>query len=109
EEKAKEKGYETVCGIFTSVGNGKSLVVNETRGFVKVVADKKTHEILGLRLFCAHATDMIGEGIAAIKLESTLEELGDAIHPHPTVNEMIMEAVHDALGHCAHKVYKKKK
>ncbi len=104
EEKAKEAGYDVITGVFSSVGNGKSLIVNETKGFVKVVADKRTHEVLGLRLFCDHATDMIGEGIAAIKLESTLEEIAAAVHPHPTVNEMIMEAFHDALGCCAHKV-----
>lgn len=104
EEKAKEAGYDVITGVFSSVGNGKSLIVNETKGFVKVVADKRTHEVLGLRLFCDHATDMIGEGIAALKLESTLEEIAAAVHPHPTVNEMIMEAFHDALGCCAHKV-----
>lgn len=104
EEKAKEAGYDVITGVFTAVGNGKSLIVNETKGFVKVVADKRTHEVLGLRLFCDHATDMIGEGIAALKLESTLEEIAAAVHPHPTVNEMIMEAFHDALGCCAHKV-----
>jgi dihydrolipoamide dehydrogenase len=69
-----------------------------------VVADKKTGEFLGLHMFIANATDMIGEGLIALKLESTLKEMGDAIHPHPTVNEMVMEAVHDALGHCAHKI-----
>ena len=106
EEKAKELGYEVVTGVFNASGNGKSLIAGETLGFVKVVADKKTHEVLGLRLFCGHATDLIGEGIAAIKLESTLEEISAAIHPHPTVNEMIMEAFHDALGCCAHKIKK---
>ncbi len=104
EEKAKEAGYDVITGVFQAVGNGKSLIANETKGFVKVVADKRTHEVLGLRLFCEHATDMIGEGIAALKLESTLEEIAAAVHPHPTVNEMIMEAFHDALGICAHKV-----
>ncbi len=104
EEKAKELGYDVVTGVFSASGNGKSLIAGETLGFVKVVADRKTHEVLGLRLFCGHATDLIGEGIAAIRLESTLEEIAAAIHPHPTVNEMIMEAFRDALGCCAHKI-----
>ena len=104
EEKSKELGYDVITGVFNAAGNGKSMIAGETKGFVKVVADKRTHEVLGLRLFCGHATDLIGEGIAAIKLESTLEEIAAAVHPHPTVNEMIMEAFHDALGCCAHKI-----
>jgi len=109
EKKANERGIETVVGRFAMQGNGKSMVLGETDGMVKVVADKATGEVLGLQLFNAHATDMIGEGLMAIKLESTLTEMSDAIHPHPTVNESIMEAVHDALGHCAHKIMKPKK
>lgn len=104
ENRAKASGIDTLVGKFNAAGNGKSLVIGETDGFVKVVADKKTGEFLGLHMFIANATDMIGEGLIALKLESTLKEMGDAIHPHPTVNEMIMEAVHDALGHCAHKI-----
>jgi dihydrolipoamide dehydrogenase len=108
ENKAKNSGIDTLVGKFNVNGNGKSLVMGETEGLVKVVADKKTGEVLGLQLFNSHATDMIGEGLLALKLESTLEEISDAIHPHPTVNEMIMEAVHDALGHCAHKINPRK-
>ena len=104
EEAAVKKGCDVVVGTFSSAGNGKSMICGESAGFVKMIADRRTHEILGLRLFCEHASDMIGEGIAAIKLESTLEEIADAVHPHPTVNEMIMEAAHDALGKCAHKI-----
>ena len=78
--------------------------MGETDGFVKIVSDEKTGEVLGMQLFCGHATDMIGEGLAAIKLESTVEEIADAIHPHPTVNEMIMEAAHMIQGHCAHSI-----
>lgn len=104
EEKAKAKGYKVKVGKFDAVGNGKSLVVGDTRGFAKLVSDAETGEILGMQLFCNRATDMIGEGLAAIKLESTVEEIADAIHPHPTVNEMIMEAAHMTTGHCAHSV-----
>ena len=104
ESQAKALGIDVITGTFDASANGKSLITGETHGFVKVVGDKRTGEILGLQLYVAHATDMIGEGIAAIKLESTLQEISDAIHPHPTVNEMIMEAVHDALGHSAHKI-----
>lgn len=104
EEKAKAKGYKVKVGKFDAVGNGKSLVVGDTRGFAKLVSDAETGEILGMQLFCSRATDMIGEGLAAIKLESTVEEIADAIHPHPTVNEMIMEAAHMTTGHCAHSV-----
>lgn len=104
EEKARAKGYKVKIGKFDAVGNGKSLVVGDTRGFAKLVSDAETGEILGMQLLCSRATDMIGEGLAAIKLESTVEEIADAIHPHPTVNEMIMEAAHMTTGHCAHSV-----
>ena len=104
EEKAKAAGYKVKVGRFDATGNGKSLVMGEQNGFVKIVTDEATGEILGMQLFTAHATDMIGEGLAAIKLESTVEEIADAIHPHPTVNEMIMEAAHMVMGHCAHSI-----
>jgi len=104
EEKAKAAGYTVKVGKFAASGNGKSLVMGETNGFTKIVSDEKTGEILGMQLFCAHATDMIGEGLAAIKLESTVEEIANAIHPHPTVNEMIMESAHMIEGHCAHSI-----
>lgn len=107
EKKAKLKGMGAVVGKFNVSGNGKSLIIGENQGFAKIVADKQTGEILGLQLICEHATEMIGEGLLAMKLESTLEEISDAIHPHPTVNEIIMEAAHDALGHCAHKIIPK--
>ena len=104
EEAAKKAGYSVKVGKFASVGNGKSLIVGEQEGFVKIVSDEATGEILGMQLFCDRATDMIGEGLAAIKLESTVHEIAEAVHPHPTVNEMIMEAAHTILGECAHSI-----
>ncbi len=104
EEAAKKAGYSVKVGKFAATGNGKSLIVGEQNGFAKIVTDEKTGEILGMQLFCDRATDMIGEGLAAIKLESTVTEIADAIHPHPTVNEMIMEAAHMVLGECAHSI-----
>jgi dihydrolipoamide dehydrogenase len=109
EAGARAMGLDITMGVFDTAGNGKSVIMGETDGFAKVVADKWTGEILGMQLYGAHATDMIGEGLAAIKLESTLKEIGEAVHPHPTVNEMIMEAVHDAQGKCAHKIKRQEK
>ena len=71
-------------------------------GFVKLVTDADTGEILGGQICCEHATDMISEIAVAIKLESTVHELASTIHPHPTVSEMVMEAADDALGMCIH-------
>ena len=104
EEKAREKGYHIKVGKFDAVGNGKSLVVGDTNGFVKIVSEEETGEVLGMQLLCNRATDMVGEGLIAIKLESTVEEIASAIHPHPTINEMIMEAAHMTEGHCAHSI-----
>lgn len=102
EQKAKDAGINVKVGRFNAAGNGKLLSMGAAEGFVKLVTDADTGEILGGQICCEHATDMISEISVAIKLESTVHELASTIHPHPTVSEMVMEAADDALGMCIH-------
>lgn len=103
EEEAIKKGYKVKIGRFPVSANGKSMVMGEREGLAKLVTDEATGEILGAHIMGPRATDMIAELCAAMKLESTIEELADTIHPHPTVSEIIMEACHDVQGLCVHK------
>jgi dihydrolipoamide dehydrogenase len=69
---------------------------------VKIVADSKYDEILGVHIVGPHATDLIGEAVVAMQLESTAEDLARAIHPHPTLTEALMEAAMDVDGMAVH-------
>lgn len=103
EEEAKKKGYDIKIGRFPVSANGKSMITGEKEGVAKIVTYKVTGEILGAHIISPRATDMIAEICVAMNLESTIEEIADTIHPHPTVSEIIMEAAHDVDGHCVHK------
>ena len=92
EDEAKQQGYDVAVGKFPLQANGRALALGETDGFAKVVCDRGTGEILGVHLIGPHATDLIGEAALAIKLECTSEEIGELIHPHPTISEALMEA-----------------
>jgi dihydrolipoamide dehydrogenase len=103
EAEALSKGYKIKVGRFPVGMNGKSMVMGEKEGLAKIITDEATGEILGAQIMGPRATDMIGEICVAMNLESTIEEVGDTIHPHPTVGEIIMEAAHDVEGICIHK------
>jgi dihydrolipoamide dehydrogenase len=102
EAKAKENGREVSVGKFPFTANGKAVALAETDGFVKVVADKKTGEILGAHIVGPEATEMIHEFAVGRTLEATLEELMHTIHAHPTLSEAAFEATLAALGHAIH-------
>lgn len=102
ERDAREKGYDVGLGVFPISANGKSLAEGDTRGFIKVIVDKKYNEVLGIHMVCSHATDMIAEGVLAINIEATAKEIALSIHPHPTVSEAVMEAANAALGKAIH-------
>lgn len=104
EAQAKEKGYDVVVGRANFRYFGKAMATGEQDGFVKVVAEKKYGEILGVHMIGGHVTDLIHEAAASIKLEATLESIADTIHAHPTMAECVIEAVEDALGHAIHKL-----
>jgi len=103
EQQAREQGYEVRIGKFPPRILGRAMAAGVREGLVKVVADARYGQILGVHICCEHASDLLQEAVLAIKLEATLDELVDTIHPHPTLVESLMEAFHDAAGHCIHK------
>jgi dihydrolipoamide dehydrogenase len=98
EAKAKEGGREIRVGRFPFVGNGKAIALGEDQGLIKVVFDKKTGQLLGAHMVGAEVTELIQGYVVAMNLETTEEELMHTIFPHPTLSEMMKEAVLDAYG-----------
>lgn len=102
EKQAIEKYGRVKVGRFPLAANGKALVEGETRGMIKVIIEPEFKEILGVHIYGLHATEMIGEAVTAINSELTAENVSLAVHPHPTVSEIIGEAFHSALGKAIH-------
>jgi dihydrolipoamide dehydrogenase len=102
EKEAKEAGHEFKVGRFPFSANGKATVLGERTGFVKIVAEAKYGEILGVNIFGPHATDLIGEAVLAMRLEGTAQDMAQAIHPHPTLTEALKEAAFDVDGMALH-------
>ncbi|MDQ8728802.1 dihydrolipoyl dehydrogenase [Bradyrhizobium sp. LHD-71] len=98
EAKAKEQGREIRVGRFPFAGNGKAIALGEDQGFVKVIFDKKTGQLLGAHMVGAEVTELIQGYVVAMNLETTEEELIHTVFPHPTLSEMMKEAVLDAYG-----------
>jgi len=102
EEQARQAGHDVMIGKFALVNNGKAVAAGEFNGFIKIVADRRFGEILGLHIVGPHASDLILEGTLAINLEATLEEIDTTIHAHPTLGEAIVEAALAAQGRALH-------
>ncbi|MGB7940001.1 MAG: dihydrolipoyl dehydrogenase [Pseudolabrys sp.] len=98
EQAAKEKKMDVRVGRFPFVGNGKAIALGEDQGLVKVIFDKKTGQLLGAHMVGAEDTELIQGYVVAMNLETTEEELMHTIFPHPTLSEMMKEAVLDAYG-----------
>jgi dihydrolipoamide dehydrogenase len=102
EEQAKEQGYDVEVGKFPWVAVGRAVAAGHTDGFVKIIRDKRYSEILGAHIVGSNATELIAEFVVGRHLESTVEELEKAIHPHPTLSEGVSEAALTALGRPIH-------
>jgi dihydrolipoamide dehydrogenase len=98
ESQAREKYGEVKIGTFPYTALGRAMTMGESDGFVKIIAEGKYGRVVGMEIIGAGATEIIHEGVLAIKEEFTLEELADSIHAHPTLSESIKEAAEDALG-----------
>jgi dihydrolipoamide dehydrogenase len=98
EAQAKEKGFEVQIGKMPFAASGRAMAVSETEGFIKIVADKKTHQMLGVHIVGPSASDLISEGALAIEMAAFLEDVGLTIHPHPTLGEAMMIAAQHGLG-----------
>ncbi|KAB2338452.1 dihydrolipoyl dehydrogenase [Cytobacillus depressus] len=102
EEEAKEMGFKVKTGKFSFRAIGKALVFGEADGFVKIVADEETNDILGVHMIGPHVTDMISEAGLARVLDATPWEIANTIHPHPTLSEAIGEAALAVEGKAIH-------
>jgi dihydrolipoamide dehydrogenase len=98
EQAAKDKKLDIRVGRFPFVGNGKAIALGEDQGLVKVIFDKKTGQLLGAHMVGAEVTELIQGYVIAMNLETTEEELMHTVFPHPTLSEMMKEAVLDAYG-----------
>ena len=106
EEEAKEK-YDINIGKFAFVGNGRALASGDTTGFVKVIADKKYGEILGVHIVGQSAAEIINEASSLMAMEITVDEVIKTIHGHPTFSEALFESCADVLGEAIHLPKKK--
>ncbi len=102
EEEAKARGYEVRIGTFPFGVLGRAKMAGETEGFVKIVADRKYDEVLGVHMIGPRSTELVAEAVLALRLECTVEELIRTIHAHPTFSEAVAEAAHAAHGAAIH-------
>ena len=102
EKAAREAGHAVKVGKFPFAALGKAMIEDATEGFVKVVADEKYGEILGIHMVGNGVTELISEGVAAMGLEATAEDLIHIVHPHPTLSEAVHEAVEGIYGVTIH-------
>ncbi len=103
EPRSKEQGRAVKVGRFNFAALGKAMCIGETAGMVKVVADAETGLVLGIGIVGPHATDIIAEGVLAIRHGLTATQVAEAIHAHPTLSEAVGEAMHDVHGQAIHK------
>ncbi len=106
EEQAREK-YDVAIGKFNFAANGRAIASDAAQGFVKVIADKKYGEILGVHIIGPAAAELINEASSIIEMEITVEEMLKTIHGHPTYSEVMYEAFADVLGMAIHSPKKK--
>ncbi len=102
EKTAKERGFDVTVGTFKFGVLARARIANEVEGFVKIVADKKYDEVLGVHMIGPRATELVAEATLALRLECTVEELIRTIHAHPTMSEAVGEAAHAAHGAAIH-------
>jgi dihydrolipoamide dehydrogenase len=102
EADAKSKGYDVRVGMFPFGVLGRAKMAGESEGFVKIVADKKYDEVLGVHMIGPRSTELVAEAVLALRLECTVEELVRTIHAHPTFSEAVGEAAHATHGAAIH-------
>jgi dihydrolipoamide dehydrogenase len=102
EAQARQRGYDVRIGTFPFGVLGRAKMAGETEGFVKIVAEKKYDEVLGVHMIGLRSTELVAEATIALRLESTVEELIRTIHAHPTMAEAVGEAAHATHGAAIH-------
>jgi dihydrolipoamide dehydrogenase len=102
EREAKERGHEVRVGVFPFGVLGRAKMSGETEGFVKIVADKASDDVLGFHMIGSRSTELVAEATLALRLQSTVEDLIRTIHAHPTMAEAVAEAAHATHGAALH-------
>ena len=102
EAEARERGHDVQIGKFPFGVLGRAKMADESEGFVKIVADKKYGEVLGVHMIGPRSTEIVAEAVLALRLECTVDELVKTIHAHPTFSEAVSEAAHAAHGAAIH-------
>ena len=102
ERAAREQGHDVRVGKFPVSALGKAMIVGDTTGFVKIVADRRYDEVLGIHIIGPKATELIAEAALGMKLETTVEEIANTVHAHPTLAEAMLEAAHGVYGEAIH-------
>ncbi|MFQ5837486.1 MAG: dihydrolipoyl dehydrogenase [Thermoplasmata archaeon] len=102
EEQAGEQGYDVAVGKFPFSASGRALTTGKADGFVKVVAERSTREVLGVQIVGPEASDLISEAALAIEMGAVADDIALTVHPHPTLPESFMEAAEDVLGKAIH-------
>ncbi len=102
ESEAKEKGYDAASGKFPFAALARAMTQGSTEGYVKVIFDKESKQVLGFHIIGSGASDLIGEAALAIEMGSSVEDIALTVHPHPTLTESMMEAAKAALGEAIH-------
>ncbi len=105
EEEATAEGYEVKTGRFPYAANGKALGLRETDGFVKIVSDTDSGDILGVHIVGAQASTLIHEAAVAVRLGATARDLAHTVHAHPTLSEMLMESAEAVDGKAIHSLH----
>ena len=107
ESECASRGYtELMINKFPFAANGRAVSLLETDGFIKIIADKKTHVVLGVHMVGPEVSNLISEAALAIEMGARVEDLALTIHPHPTLGEVMMEAAEATLGHAIHVIQK---
>jgi dihydrolipoamide dehydrogenase len=102
EAQAREQGHDVRVGSFPFRALARARMAGETDGFVKIVAEKKYDEVLGVHIIGPRATELVAEAVVALRMEVTVEELIRTMHAHPTMSEAVGEAAHAAHGAAIH-------
>ena len=108
EEAAAAQGHQVTVGSFSVAANGRCMVMNQGVGLIRLVTDSASGKVLGCQIMAPRATDMIAEIAVAMAHDATVQSLSGVIHPHPTVSEIIQDAIHDAEGLCVNALPKRR-
>jgi dihydrolipoamide dehydrogenase len=103
EKDIQEEGIEYKESIFPLSANGKAMTEGANDGLVRILSEKKYGEVLGVQIIAPNATDMIAEAAAFMQVESTIYDVAQTVHAHPTISEVFMEAAFEGIDGAIHK------